>query len=89
MLNIEYIVALTIAISEFLKRMTGDKLDDKLTGFIALFIGAGLNAGNAYLFGGDIVLAAKEGFIAAFAAVGIFSVGKNTLQSIMNVTSEK
>lgn len=89
MLEIEYVVALTIALSEFIKRATGDKLDDKLTGFIALFIGAGLNALNAYLFGGDIAQAAKEGFIAAFAAVGIFSVSKNTLQSVLNVTKEK
>lgn len=80
MIGIEYIIGLVLAITEVIKRKTN--IDDKLSGIIAVFLGAGLNMLNAFAFGGDLREAFGAGFIAAFIASGVFSVAKNTTQYI-------
>lgn len=77
MLDTQYVVGLVMAVVQVLKRW----VPSEFLPLVAVFLGAGFNALNALAFGGDMVAAVKDGFIAAGLAIGIFSGVKNTFQT--------
>lgn len=78
MLTPEYLIGLTMAIVEVVKTyLNPDKVWLPL---IIVFVGAGLNAANAAMFGGDILVAIKEGIQFAVQAAGLFSLGKTIIE---------
>lgn len=77
MLETQYVVGLVMAVVQILKRW----VPSEYLPLLAVVLGAGLNALNALAFGGDILAAIKDGFVAAGLAIGIFSGVKNTFQT--------
>ncbi|MGE5589871.1 MAG: hypothetical protein ACM3ZA_04520 [Bacillota bacterium] len=77
MLETQYVVGLVMAVVQILKRW----VPSEYLPLLAVFLGAAFNALNALAFGGDLVAAVKDGFVAAGLAIGIFSGVKNTFQT--------
>lgn len=81
MLKIALIIALSMSITPIL----GDylKIPKKLRGWVTLVVIVLLNLGNSLLYGdGNLLLASKEAIEQGAIAVGIYSVGKNTIQQV-------
>ncbi|MCL5676937.1 MAG: holin [Firmicutes bacterium] len=77
MLNMQYVVALVMAVVQVLKKW----VPSPFLPLVAVVLGALFNALNAVLFGGDLAVAVKDGIVAAGLAIGIFSGVKNTFQA--------
>ena len=74
MIPLEYIILFAMAIVEVLRKRLPDSFSD-LKPFIAFTIAIACNVGNAALFGGNMLLAGKDAFIAAGVALAMFSGG--------------
>jgi hypothetical protein len=81
MIPLEYIILFAMAIVEVIRKRLPDSMND-IKPFIAFAIAIGCNVLNATLFGGDILIAGKEAFIAAGVALTIFSCG-NTIGKVI------
>jgi len=90
LLPIEYIVALIVmsteAIKRLFKRRFGGDLDPAIPIVTALTLGLILQLANAYFFGTvweplTIKMAAREGLLAAGAAMGLWSGGKAYIEA--------
>lgn len=96
MLEIGYVVALVVLITELVKRkaktmLGGGDLDPSVPVLTALILGVLLNVLNLILFGADwtpdaIRAAAKEGFVAGGGAMALWSSGKAIIES--SITSK-
>lgn len=74
MIPLEYIILFAMAIVEIIRKRMPDTLGD-LKPFIAFTIAIACNVVNAALFGGNMLLAGKEAFIAAGVALAMFGGG--------------
>jgi len=74
MIPIEYIIAFAMAIVNVIKKRIPETYSD-LIPFIAFIFSISCNMVNALLFGGDILIAGKDAFIAAGVALAMFSGG--------------
>ena len=74
MIPIEYIILFAMAIVEIIRKRMPDTYSD-LKPFIAFTIAIACNVANAALFGGNILGAGKEAFIAAGVALAMFGGG--------------
>jgi len=74
MIPIEYIILFAMAIVEVIRKRMPDTYSD-LKPFIAFVIAIACNVANAALFGGNMLGAGKEAFIAAGVALAMFGGG--------------
>lgn len=91
MLEISYVVALVVLLTELVKRrakrlLGGGDLDPAVPVLTALALGVLLNILNLVLFGNQwtpeaIRMAAKEGFVAGGGAMALWSSGKALVES--------
>jgi len=74
MIPIEYIILFAMAIVEVIRKRMPDTYSD-LKPFIAFVIAITCNVANAALFGGNMLGAGKEAFIAAGVSLAMFGGG--------------
>lgn len=71
MVEIQYIVAFAMGVINIFK----DRLPKSVVPFAAIGLSVVLNLLNAYIFGGDLLTAGKDGFVIAGIMVGLFAGG--------------
>lgn len=78
MLPLELIMALTVGFTESLKQTF--RIPKQWLWLLVIALGAGLNALNAWAFGGSVLEAMKEGIISSATASGIYGLAKAAIK---------
>lgn len=79
MLDMILIMGMTVGFTEILKKKFN--IDKLYMWVLVLGIASILNCLNAFVFGGDITGALKDGIYNAAIASGVYSLGKSALES--------
>jgi len=87
MIPLEYIILFAMAIVEVIRKRMPDTYGD-LKPFIAFTIAIGCNVLNAAIFGGSMLAAGRDSFIAAGVALAMFGSG-TVLGNIISKSSPK
>lgn len=72
MIEIQYVVAFAMAVTNVIKTFVPEK-GKVFIPFIAIVLSIAFNLLNAFAFGGDILEAAKVGFVTGGIMIGMFA----------------
>ncbi len=86
MIELQYIILFAMAIVEVIRKRLPESYND-FKPFIAFAIAILCNVSNALIFGGDVLAAGKDSFVAAGVALTLFS-GGSALGNVISTKSK-